>query len=107
MAQSRMAGGLALVRTLIWRMKLQIGFNGRFFPNNWRPARDEVAFARGYGFAAWHFPGKEEGLAALHLGDSLPTVSQLLRDAGLLAVMEIVVRIDAQGRTATGKTPLE
>lgn len=24
---------------------LQIGMNGRFFPNNWRPAVDEIAFA--------------------------------------------------------------
>jgi sugar phosphate isomerase/epimerase len=88
-------------------MKLQIGLNGRFFPSNWRPARDEIAFARRHGFAALQFPGKEEGLAATHLGDPLPTISQLLREAGLLAVMEIVVRIDAQGRTATGKTPLE
>jgi hypothetical protein len=48
-----------------------IGFNGCFFPNNWRPARKEIAFARAYGFTALQFPGKEEGLDSTHLGDPL------------------------------------
>jgi L-ribulose-5-phosphate 3-epimerase len=81
--------------------------NGRFFPGNWRPARDEIAFARRSGFAALQFPGKEEGLQATHLGDEPVVVGDLLVEADILAVMEIVVRIDASGRTKNGKTPLE
>lgn len=86
---------------------VQIGINGRFFPANWRPARDEINFAREHGFHAIQFPGKEEGLCSEHLGDELELIAALLADAGITAVMEIVVRIDARGRTKSGKTPVE
>jgi sugar phosphate isomerase/epimerase len=86
---------------------IQIGINGRFFPSNWRPARDEIAFAQKHNFYAIQFPGKEEGLAAEHLGDELAQIRDLLAEASIDAVMEIVVRIDARGRTKSGKTPLE
>ncbi len=86
---------------------LQIGMNGRFFPANWRPARQEIAFAQQAGFAALQFPGKAEGLSAAHLADNLPTVRGLLQNAGLTAVMEIVIHVDRHGQTATGQTPLE
>ena len=85
---------------------LQIGMNGRFFPGNWRPARQEIAFAHQAGFAALQFPGKAEGLSAVHLDDELTTVSQLLQTARLTAVMEIVIHVDRHGLTATGQTPL-
>ncbi len=29
---------------------IQLGMNGRFFANNWRPAADEIAFTRQVGF---------------------------------------------------------
>jgi sugar phosphate isomerase/epimerase len=85
---------------------LQIGMNGRFFPANWRPPREEIAFAHQAGFAALQFPGKAEGLRAVHLDDELTTVRQLLQTAGLMAVMEMVIHVDRHGLTATGQTPL-
>jgi L-ribulose-5-phosphate 3-epimerase len=86
---------------------LQIGINGRFFPSNWRPARVEIAFAQEHSFHVVQFPGKEEGLSAEHVGDELMLIADLLAEAYIDAVMEIVVRIDARGRTKSGKTPLE
>ena len=86
---------------------LQIGMNGRFFPANWRPACDEIRFAHAQGFAALQFPGKEAGLDATHLGNPLTTVAAELAAKHITAVMEIVVHVDANGRTAAGSTPLD
>lgn len=89
------------------KSKWSIGINGRFFPGNWRPARTEIDFAQQNGFRALQLPGKEEGLQPAHLGDEPSVVGDLLAKVGIMAVMEIVVRIDARGRTKSGKTPLE
>ena len=77
--------------------------NGRFFPNNWRPALDEIAFAAGTGFAAIQFPGKEEGLSASHLGAELGILSAALAQAGIAAVMEIMVQTSRQLSQFYGK----
>ncbi len=84
-----------------------IGLNYRDFPTNWRPAREEIAFARAHGFASVQFHGPEGGLDAARLGDPPAAVGKLLRDAGLTPVLEMLVRVDASGRTATGATPLD
>lgn len=86
---------------------IEVGINGRFFPSNWRPARDEISFASAYGFHALQFPGKLEGLHATHLDDELTVVGAQLAEAGIMAVMEIVVRINAAGRAQNGQTPLD
>ena len=86
---------------------LQIGLNGRFFPNNWRPALEEITFAAACGFRTIQFPGKEEGLGATHLGAELPVVRQALLENRLVAVMEIIVRVDSQGVTVSGRNPLQ
>ena len=86
---------------------LQIGLNGRFFPNNWRPALEEIAFAAACGFRAIQFPGKEEGLGAVHLGADLPVIRQVLVENELVAVMEIIVWVDSQGVTVSGRNPLQ
>lgn len=86
---------------------MQIGMNARLFPANWRPARQEIAFAYQQGFAAIQLPGPQTGLEAERLGDSLPVIAQALQQADLVAVMEMVVRIDAEGRTADGASPLD
>lgn len=78
---------------------LQIGINGRFFPTNWRPALDEIAFIQANNLRALQFHGNEAGLAAKQLGSELAVVSAALRDANIAAVMEIIVRVDARGRT--------
>ncbi|MFC1824596.1 sugar phosphate isomerase/epimerase family protein [Thermodesulfobacteriota bacterium] len=86
---------------------IQIGFNGRFFPSNWRPALDELGFAQTNGFLALQFPGKEDGLMAEHLGDELPIIRNALASAGITAVMEIIVLVDGTGCTTSGDTPLD
>lgn len=86
---------------------IAIGMNARLFPNSWRPAREEIAFAQAQGFACIQLPGPEQGLDAERLGDPLDRVAALLRQSGVGAVMEMVVRIDADGRTAAGTTPLD
>jgi len=40
------------------KLPVQIGMNGRFFPENWRPARDEIVFARLAG--AFNFPARRK-----------------------------------------------
>jgi len=89
------------------KQPIQIGMNGRFFPANWRPARDEIVFARMAGFQCIQFPGPPEGLGVERLGDSLATVSLALRRARVGAVMEMVVPLYGNGRTAAGQTPLD
>jgi sugar phosphate isomerase/epimerase len=85
----------------------QVGFNARLFPNNWRPARDEVDFGSAHGFAAIQFPGEDAGLGAERLADPPEIVGAALTAAGMVAVMEIVVRLLATGRTASGFSPLQ
>lgn len=86
---------------------IPLGLNARLFPNNWRPARDEIAFARANGFQAIQFPGPEHGLDAERLGDTCDGVATALRQAKLIPVMEIMIRVDQTGDTAEGRSPLD
>jgi L-ribulose-5-phosphate 3-epimerase len=86
---------------------IQVGLNYRDFPSNWRPARQEIAFARSVGFTSMQFHGPDHGLDAQHLGDPLEVVGSLLREAGIIPVMEIGLPLDAEGRSRHGYTPLE
>lgn len=86
---------------------IRVGMNGRFFPGNWRPASEEIAFAAGAGFKSIQFPGEEDGLSVERLGHPMAEVGAMMRDAGLEPVMEIVVRMDENGRTEKGYTPVE
>ncbi|MGB4869959.1 MAG: TIM barrel protein [Candidatus Promineifilaceae bacterium] len=92
---------------MVTELPIQIGMNGRFFPENWRPARDEIVFASLSGFRCLQFPGPLEGLGLERLGDSLETVAMALRRARMTAVMEIVVPLYGNGRTTTGHTPMD
>lgn len=83
--------------------QILLGFSGRFYPNNWRPAPDEIAFAARAGFAALQFQGAPEGLTDAHLGAPLKTVGELLQTHGLVAVMELLLRVDATARLADGR----
>ena len=84
-----------------------VGMNGRFFLGNWRPASEEIAFAARAGFKSIQFPGEEDGLSPERLGHPLAEVGAMMHDVGLEAVMEIVVRMDENGRTQNGYTPVE
>jgi L-ribulose-5-phosphate 3-epimerase len=87
--------------------KIAVGLNGRFFPNNWRPALQEIEFAGTHGFRCIQFPGRPNGLTEIDLGAPFHVVAKVLRIADLTVVMEIVVRVDAAGYTGEGKTPLD
>ncbi len=84
-----------------------IGMNGRFFPDNWRPAAEEIRFAHTAGFAALQFGGKEEGLTHEHLGASFTETGRALKAADLTATMELLIKLQGDGRTRSGRTPLE
>lgn len=85
----------------------RIGMNARQFPGNWRPASEEIAFARDAGFVALQFQGQEPGLTPERLGEPFDVVAGALAAAGIEAGMEIIVRIDTTGRTASGLSPLD
>ncbi len=86
---------------------IRIGINGRFFPANWRPVLDEIAFAQAHQFTALQFQGKEEGLTDTHLGADIAAITDALHQTEVVAVMEIVIRVDACGQSAAKRTPLE
>ncbi len=88
-------------------MHIQVGMNARLFPSNWRPVREEIAFAQEHGFAYLQLPGPEQGLDAARLGDSIETVGELLRAGGVGTVMEMLILLGPDGRTAAGATPLD
>lgn len=80
--------------------------NGRFFPQNWRPALQEIAFAAANGFAAVQWRGPLEGLGEQHLGAPLAVVAAELERTNVQAVMEILIPVNAAGYTLLGATPL-
>lgn len=81
--------------------------NGRFFPGNWRPALDEIAFAGRSSFEVLQFRGQPEGLVAAHLGAPLGAVAEALKGAGVSATMELLIRVTGAGQTPDGQTPCE
>jgi len=81
--------------------------NGRFFPNNWRPALQEIEFAGKNNFRAIQFPSRENGLSEADLGAPISAIAEALHQNHIEAVMEMVVRVDAKGLTSSGMTPLE
>ncbi|MEZ4680058.1 MAG: hypothetical protein R2932_38140 [Caldilineaceae bacterium] len=83
------------------------GMNGRFFPNNWRPAAGEIAFAQQIGFQAMQFAVRDEGLSVEKLGESFAAAAAQLTEAGITPVMEIVMALDETGCNHRGQTPLE
>ncbi|MCA9973904.1 MAG: sugar phosphate isomerase/epimerase [Anaerolineales bacterium] len=85
---------------------IAVGMNGRFFPQNWRPARQEIAFAAANGFAAIQFPGEPQGLGAARLGAAAADVGAMLAETGVAAVMEHAIHVRADGLTPRGDTPL-
>ena len=86
---------------------IHIGLNGRFFPNNWRPAPQEIAFAADNGFAAIQFRGTEGGLSEQQLGATLDAVGTALRERAITPVMEIMLWLNADGFSRDGHTPLD
>jgi L-ribulose-5-phosphate 3-epimerase len=86
---------------------IKIGMNGRFFPDNWQTARDEIVFAKMAGFSCIQFPGMLSGLTTDRIGDPLDIVGLALRRARITAVMEMVISLYGNGLTAEGDTPMD
>ncbi len=84
-----------------------IGINARLFPINWRPISQEIAFARSLGCDCIQIHGREHGVDAAYLGMPLAAAGDMLLSNDMSAVMEIVVRVGTNGRTASGLTPLD
>lgn len=84
-----------------------IGINARLFPINWRPISREITFARSLGCDCVQIHGREQGIDAAYLGTSLAAAGDMLVSNHISAVMEIVVRVGANGRIASGLTPLD
>jgi hypothetical protein len=80
--------------------------NARLFPSNWRPAQQEIGFARRAGFRTIQFHGQEHGVSSQYLGEAPERVGASLVAAVVTPVMEIVVRVDADGLSPAGQTPL-
>jgi sugar phosphate isomerase/epimerase len=86
---------------------IKVGLNARLFQNNWRPALQEIEFAQKVGFQAIQFPGKENGLNEEALGNSFSGVSKSLIQNKITPVMEILIRLENNGKTVSGKSPVE
>src|SRR5262245_32898493 len=86
---------------------VQIGINARLFPNNWRPVLDEIVFSHRHGFESIQFPGRAEGLNETHLGAPLSDVAEALAASGMTPVMEILIRLNPDGKTPDGLSPLD
>lgn len=86
---------------------IAIGMNARLFAVNWRPVRREIAFARRIGCDYLQVHGSESGADSAYFGEAPEAVGAALVEQGMRAVMEIVVRLRADGRTRAGLTPLE
>jgi L-ribulose-5-phosphate 3-epimerase len=86
---------------------LRIGFIARLFPSNWRPVLQEIDFAAANGFTAIQFLVREKRLSAEHLGAEFAVVRRALEQAGITAVMEIMVHVDSRGYSSAGETPVE
>jgi L-ribulose-5-phosphate 3-epimerase len=80
--------------------------NGRFFPNNWRSAIEEIQFCKKIGFQSLQFQGKESGLNEADLGASFQDVARHLEESAVMPVMEILLRLDEKGLTAQGFRPI-
>lgn len=86
---------------------IAVGMNARLFPVNWRPVRQEIAFAHRIGCAYLQVHGSESGADDTYFGAAPEAVGAALVEQGMRAVMEIVVRLRADGRTRAGSTPLD
>ena len=79
--------------------QIHIGMNARMFPNNWRPALQEIAFAQAHGFTAIQFSTRDKPITEAALGAPMDEVGDALAHAGLISTMEIIVHLDVPSPT--------
>ena len=88
------------------RQKAALGFAARLFDQE-KTAAQEIDFAGRQGFGCVQFRGSEEGITAAYLGEDLPRTADRLRQARVAPTVELLIGLGADGRTPTGKTPLD
>lgn len=82
--------------------------NSRLFAENWRPLRQEIAFASRAGFGAVQISVREDRHATPSLlGDSFASLAEQLHEANLTAVMELNILVGLDGLLPNGETPLD
>ncbi len=85
---------------------ITVGMNNRQFAANWRPITQDIDFAALHGFSHIQFHGTPTGVTEDTLGTTLQAAGAALRTAGVGAVMEIIIRLGANGRLLGGERPL-
>ncbi len=83
---------------------MKVGMVGRFFPGNWRPPANEIRFAAEAGFEVIQIRSDRPGSIKTDLRVPLADVRRALDDAGVETALEMLMRLDANGRTADGDT---
>jgi L-ribulose-5-phosphate 3-epimerase len=84
--------------------KFKIGIVGRFFPIHYRPALEEIDFLTKNHFNAIQFNGIEEGISEEFLGASFSEINQVLINAAIQPTMELMIRVNTQGKNQTNQT---
>src|SRR5687768_13913149 len=87
---------------------MRIGYVDRSFPDNWRPALEEVAFATAHRFEALQYMVHPNVPGRPQLSDTpLDELHDTLAEANIMPTLEINCRVTEIGRLADGRTPLE
>ncbi len=90
---------------MLKKSNIALGFAARLFEQ--KTAAAEIEFAAKNRFAAIQFRGPEEGLNAGHLRTELKKIAAMMREARMVPALELLVGLEENGRTPTGKTPSE
>src|SRR4051812_5415640 len=78
---------------------MRIGMVGRFFPLNWRPPVDEIAFAQNHGFDLIQIRSDRAGAIEDYLRADLDEVGRAFADSGVEPALEMLVRHEGDPRT--------
>lgn len=82
--------------------RLPIGLVGRFFPSNWRPPAEEIRFASQEHFSVIQVRNSHPGELEAELRAPLDEVADALARSGVEAALEMLLRVDGDGRTQSG-----
>jgi L-ribulose-5-phosphate 3-epimerase len=87
---------------------MRIGYVDRSFPDSWRPALEEVAFAHANGFQALQYMVHPVVLTRPQQSDvPFERLHDALAEAGVMPTLEINCRVTETGKGADGRTPLQ
>jgi len=87
--------------------QIRIGIVARLFPTNYRPALQEIDFVAKNHFKSIQFPGHEGGLKEEFLGSKYAELTKQMSAKDITPVMEIVARVNVDGKTKSNTSPRE